>query len=68
MYFHGHTWLIWGKKLGNNLTDTADLWKFCIILTHDSEVRLSSGTKGEAATYQLSWRERDQFLKAKWKD
>ena len=61
MYFHGHPWLTWGKKLGNILTDTTDLWKFCIILTHDSEVSLSSGTEGEAATYQLSWRERSIF-------
>lgn len=60
---HVFTWpyLVNLREIGNILTDTADLWKFCIILTHDSEVSLSPGTEGEAATYQLSWRERSIF-------
>lgn len=51
IYFHGHTRLIWGEKLENALPDTADLWKFCIIWTLDSEVNHSSGTEGDAAPY-----------------
>lgn len=41
--------------------DTADLWKFCIILTPHSEISLSAGTEGDAATYQLSWRQKSIF-------
>lgn len=61
IYFHGHNRLIWGEKLENALPVTADLWKFCIIWTPDSEVNRSSGTEGDAAPYQLSWRQKSIF-------
>lgn len=53
--------LIWRKKVENALPDTADLWKFCIIWNPDSEVNHSSGTEGDAAPYQLSWRQKSIF-------
>lgn len=53
--------LIWRKKLENALPDTVDLWKFCIIWTPNSEVNHSSGTEGDAAPYQLSWRQKSIF-------